>query len=104
MLVLNGAKFARTQAEFTESLFDPSGTCVGFYKPNAKSITLSDPQGEKIGVINSHGCLCAATKLNGRYWYSFATIKQIGQYQSYLQSVDEPRNAIHTHCGFWPKG
>lgn len=104
MLVLNGKKFARTDSEFTESLFQNDGTCVGYYKPNRKSITLLNMKKEKIGVINSHGCLCAATLLNGRYWYSLATIKEIGRYESYIRGVEECRAALREHCNHIARG
>lgn len=99
MIVLNGKKFAKGEKEFVESLFQANGTCVGFFKAHKSSITLFNAQKEKIGVINRHGCLCAATIIDGRYWYNFATIKEIGRYESYLQSVDEPRQALKEHCG-----
>ena len=45
---------------------------VGYYRANRKSITLMDMTGEKIGVINQHGVLCSASKLdNGKWWYSY---------------------------------
>ena len=94
MITLNGKKFAKNISEFTESLFnnDGLGTCVGFYKRTKCTVILMDHQQQRIGVINKHGCLCCATlQDDGRYWYSFATIKQIGEYDSYMQSVEEPR-------------
>lgn len=95
MITLNGKKFAETQSEFIDSLFDSGGTCVGFAKRNKKSVTLFDHQNNKIGVINSQGVLCAATKLdNGRYWYSHADIPEIGRYESYMQQVNECRELV----------
>ena len=32
MLIINGLKYAKTDKEFTESLFQSDGTCSGFYK------------------------------------------------------------------------
>jgi hypothetical protein len=97
MITLNGKKFAANDAEFTESLFDKTGTCVGYYKRMKNSVKLFDMQKNLIGVINKHGCLCCATMMEcGRYWYSFATIKLIGEYESYRQSVEEPMNILRT--------
>lgn len=99
MLTLNGKKFARNDSEFTDSLFQSGGTCVGFYKPRRNSIVLMNMQRERIGVINCHGVLCCATRLDcGRYWYNFADIKEIGRYESFAQSCDEPKAALRAHC------
>jgi hypothetical protein len=95
MLILNGKKFAESESEFIESLFDSGGTCAGYAKRNKRSVTLKNMQGEKIGVINSHGVLCAARKLdNGRWWYSYADIPEIGRYDSYMQQVNECEKAL----------
>lgn len=95
MIELNGKRFARTNAEFVASLFNPAGSCVGTYKRHAKSVSLFNPQGELIGKINGHGVLCRADKMaDGRTWYSLATIREIGQYQSYLRGVDECAAAL----------
>ena len=40
MITLNGKKFAANDEQFTESLFDQTGTCVGFYKKNKKLLNL----------------------------------------------------------------
>ena len=96
MLILNGKKFAANEKEFTESLFQSGGTCVGFYRLNKVSVTLFNMQKERIGVINKHGVLCCATKQqDGRYWYSYATIKEIGEYESYMRQHDECHAALN---------
>jgi len=90
MITLNGKKLAESESEFMDSLFQSGGTCVGYAKRNKKSVTILDMQRNKVGMINAHGVLCAATKLdNGKTWYSYATIKIIGEYQSYMQEVTE---------------
>jgi hypothetical protein len=95
MITLNGKKFAANEAEFTSSLFDKNGTCVGYYKRMKNNVKLFDMQMNLIGVINKHGCLCCATLLEtGKYWYSFATIKLIGEYESYRQSTEEPARIL----------
>jgi len=92
---MNGKQFAETTSEFTDSLFKQGGTCVGYAKRNKRSITLLNMQRIKIGVINRHGVLCCATKLaDGRYWYSYATIPEIGEYVSYSKGVNECRTLL----------
>lgn len=61
MLILNGKKFAANVDEFTETLFQPDGTAVGFYKARKRHIDLFNMQWVHIGTINCHGVLCAAT-------------------------------------------
>ncbi len=92
MINLNGKRFAKNDNEFTDTLFDNGNTATGFYKVNKNTITIQNMQKEKIGVINEHGLLCKASKLdNGKWWYSFATIDEIGEYDSFNQSVNEPK-------------
>ena len=95
MIILNGKKFAESESEFVDSLFDTGGTCAGYATRNKCSVTLKNIQGEKIGVINAHGVLCAATKLqNGKWWYSLADIPEIGRYESYMNQVNECEQAL----------
>lgn len=96
MITLNGKKFAETESEFVNSLFEADGTCVGYAKRNKHSISLLDHNKQKVGVINKHGVLGCATKLdNGKYWYSYADIDLIGRYQSCAQRVNECQSALH---------
>jgi hypothetical protein len=89
MIILNGKQFAKNDDEFTNSLFKRGGTCVGFYKANKRSVTLYDMQRNKIGVINRYGVLASATKQNdGKYWYSYATPKVIGEYDYKQQRAE----------------
>ena len=74
MIELNGKKLALNDDEFTNSLFTPGGTCVGYYKVNKRSISILDMNKNKVGVINARGVLGAATKVDGGYWYSYADI------------------------------
>jgi hypothetical protein len=99
MLTLNGKKFARNDSEFVESLFHPGGTCVGYYKATSRQIFLMDHQKERIGVINPSGVLGRATRReDGRYWYSYADIPQVGRYDSYMRQVEECAAALREHC------
>ncbi len=95
MLILNNKKFAANDKEFINSLFETGGTCVGYHKMVRGQMILMDHQRNRIGVINRHGVLCCATKMDdGKYWYSYATIKQIGDYESYGREVRECRTAV----------
>ena len=76
MLTINGRKFAKNDAEFTESLFVPGGTCAGFYKRTAKGVYLYTMQRELIGFMKSDsrftGLVTAFRTDNGRTRYMFA--------------------------------
>jgi len=94
MIKLNGKKLALNDAELSTSLFSKGGTCVGYYKVNKASVSILDQHRKKVGVINRHGVLLSATKVEKSYWYSYQDIKIIGAYESYMQSVNEPMNII----------
>lgn len=76
MLTINGRKFAKNDAEFTESLFVPGGTCAGFYKRTAKGVYLYDMRRELIGFMRSDsrftGLVTAYKAESGRTRYMFA--------------------------------
>ncbi len=95
MITLNNKKFAENEKEFTDSLFEGGGTCVGYARINKKTISILNIQKEKIGVITIHKVLLSATKLDSKkWWYSFATIKEIGEYNSYSQEIKDIDNAL----------
>ena len=101
MIELIGKKFAESEKEFIDSLFKTGGTCAGYAKRNRESVTLKNMQGLKIGVINKHGVLCKAAKLDdGKWWYSYGTIDEVGEYESYMQSVEEPRKILEQNKRF----
>ena len=84
VIELNDAKFAETKEEFE------GGSCVGFARRLKRQIKLFNNDNELIGKINCWGVLCKATKMDdGRHWYNFATIPQIGAYGSYMRSREE---------------
>lgn len=92
MFTLNGKKFSNQKSE---------ASCVGFYKALKRSIKLfSNATGEHIATINAEGVLCNAMhKLeNGKIWYSHATVPEIGEWESYLQSHDDKHAALKI-CG-----
>ena len=91
MIVLNGKKFAENETEFTDSLFEGGGTCVGYAKRLKRQIKITDHNKNIVGVINKHGVLCCATPLdNGKIWYSYADIDLIGKwdYSDMRETID----------------
>jgi hypothetical protein len=93
MIILNGKKFAETEKEFTNSLFETGGTCVGYARRTKRTIILEDHNKNRIGVINKWGVLCKASKTEeGKYWYSFGDIDLIGKYDNYMKEVEEPKS------------
>lgn len=100
MITINGKKFAANDSEFNDSLFNKDGTCVGYYKRMKNSVKLFDMQMNLIGVINKNGCLCCATLIeSGKYWYSLATIKLIGEYDSFIKSCEESKDILRGGIG-----
>ncbi len=88
MIILNEKKFAPTNDQFINSLFEDGGTCVGYYKVNKKSISLYDHQRNKVGVI-ANNVLGTATRQDKGFWYSYGTPKIIGKYESYMKEQEE---------------
>lgn len=94
MLSFNGKKFAVNDEEFTNSLFNPGGTCTGYYRVNKKTVTIMNQRKEKIGVVTNNVLGCATKQDNGKYWYSYADIKEIGSYDSYIDQSNDIDNAM----------
>ena len=59
MLIFNGKKYAKNDAEFTESLFHRAGTCNGFYKRYKNHVKIYTQQKELVAAIS--------TSLDGYY-------------------------------------
>ena len=93
MLTLNGKKFAANDKEFIKSLFTGPTTCVGYYRVNKRSISIMDQQKNKVGVI-ANNVLATATKQDKGYWYSYATPAIVGDYKSYMEEMNEVRDAM----------
>jgi len=90
MITLNGSKFAETETEFLDSLFNTGGTCKGYAKRYKRHVKLFNMQKDLIGVVNRFGLLACATETIDGTWYSFATIKEVGTYESFRASREEP--------------
>lgn len=83
MIKFNDKKFARNKAEFN------SNDCIGYYTPYKNQVVLYDSQYQKIGTVTKNNVLLSARKLdNGKYWYTFSTIKIIGEYDDNAQRAD----------------
>jgi len=67
----------------------------GMPSVNKKSVTIMNMRKEKVGLINAHGVLGSATKQpDGKWWYSYADIPEVGKYASYMQQVEECKAAL----------
>lgn len=79
MIVINGKKFAESDNEFIDSLFDSGGTCVGYAKVYTRFIALQNMQKQRVGIVNHEGVVATATKRSGGWWYSYGTPDIIGE-------------------------
>jgi len=96
MLLLNGNKFALNDKEFNDTLFQVGGTAVGYYRPLKSQIKLFNIQKKLIGTITENRVLAKATfqEDTQKYWYSYGTIKEVGEYDSYIKQVDDIEAAL----------
>ena len=89
MITLNNTKWAENEKEFASSLFEPGGTCVGYAKRSKRKIKLMDHNKKLVGVVTCYGVVAAAHKTeDGRYWYNYEDIPQIGDYSFSDKSTD----------------
>lgn len=82
MININGKKFAETEKEMLESLFEANGTCVGYARRYDRRIKLYNIQKKLIGIITKFGVIAKATRIDNeehKYWYNHAEIKEIGE-------------------------
>ncbi len=72
MIEFNGRKYAETEREIVDSLFQPGGTVAGKAKRFASRIDLIDiATGETQGAITANGIVATVTQHDGRPWYSY---------------------------------
>jgi hypothetical protein len=89
MVILNKQKFAESDEEYINAE-STTETCNGYAKRLKRQIKLFNRQKELVGVITKFGVLACASKLaNGKYWYSYATIKEVGEYEKYSEMKEE---------------
>ena len=90
MIILNSSKFAESEDEFTNTLFEAGSTAVGYATRYKRQIKLFNHQKVLIGVVNRWCGLCKATKLeSGETWYNHGDIDEIGRYEKYGDQVSE---------------
>ena len=85
MIIINGYKFAETESEITDSLFQSGGTISGIAKRTKRKIMFYDMQNQPIAFVNQYGVVGSARFLNQRelslikgdskekIWYSYDT-------------------------------
>jgi hypothetical protein len=82
---------------------EQNDSAVGYYKIFKKYVDLYNLNNEKIGVVTCRGVIAKATPLNeitrqdkdkGKWWYSFATIDELGEYSSYSKEQEEIINTL----------
>lgn len=84
MIVLNGSKFAENEKELTQK-------CKGRAKRFKREIKIFDIKGVLIGVVNRHGVLCKATKIDAGWRFNFGDISEVGRWESYMNEVETIR-------------
>lgn len=72
MIQFNGRKFAETEREIIDSLFQPGRTVDGKAKRKARSIDLHELNGRHVGTITGNGIVATATaQPDGKTWFSY---------------------------------
>lgn len=100
MIVLNNIKFAESEKEMIDSIFHKNGSCSGYAKRLKHKINLFDLQKNLIAVINQHGVLLKAKEIEGgKYWYSYADIPLLGEYDQALQFDEIEKLHVKTEVG-----
>jgi hypothetical protein len=87
MLTIYGKKYAKNDAEFTSTLFDPSGTANGFYRRTEKGIYFSDMQGNVRTFVRADGLgPVSVSKESGRMRYMFSHTDSDARWMSIPES------------------
>lgn len=93
-ITLNGVQFAESKSAALNTLFTSPRTASGWYSVRNGNITLFAMSGERIGGINCRGVLHASTRIDGRWWHSYADPKGIPAWGSYMRKCSEVRSAL----------
>lgn len=89
MIKLNGNNFAENEEDLQNAMKE-GHPCKGLAKRFKRQIKIMNLKNEQIAVINKFGVLGAATKSDdGKMWYSYATVAEIGKYESRTQRIEE---------------
>ena len=77
LLNINGAKFARNDAAFADTLFDKDGTACGMFKVRKRGVEFMKPNGEIFAflVANRYGerFFVSAYKRDDKKYYMYST-------------------------------
>ena len=80
ILNINGAKFARNDSAFTETLFDRDGSACGLFKVRKRGIEFMKPCGELFAflVANKYGerFFVSARKVENKKRYMYSTTSE----------------------------
>ncbi len=93
MITLNGKKFAESDRETIDSLFDPTGSCVGRAKRYRREIRLYDMRGNIVGFI-AHIVGTSTVQTDGTIWHTYGTPAILGEYPLPKQYADIEACAI----------
>lgn len=100
MITLNNKHFSLNDIDgcnFTSEKNDKGITDVfisGYYRVYKKQVALFDINHNKIGVITNNVLGKATKQNNGKYWYSYGTIKEVGEYSSYRQECNDIKKVM----------
>lgn len=101
MLIFNGKKYAKNDAEFVESLFDASGTCNGYYKRIKGGVQLFNMQRELTAYIVDRSDLerfiVSAGMHDGKARYMYGLSTSAEQWLGFIgeQKFSREREAIN---------
>lgn len=99
MITFNGKRFAKTDREFTASLFDKGGTAYGYYKATKAGVLLMDAQRVPVAFIradNGDNFIVTASPIEGgKVRYMFSTTEGTEQV---LGLVGYSRRAVREQC------
>ena len=87
MIIINNLKFAESEKEFSDSIFDHEGTCYVYAKRTKRAIHFYTMQKKVFAFINHWGVFGTATPLTpeervssrSKIWYSYGTPEIFGE-------------------------
>ena len=101
MIILNGNKFAKNDKEFTSSLFEQGGTCVGYYKKTVNGIQLMDMQKNIVAFIangikrREQPFIVSATRTSKGIRYSYSLSSNMENLQASDKELSDIVNSLY---------
>lgn len=92
MITIGNKKFAESEKEFIESLFEGESTCFGYAKRLKNKIKLFDHQKKLKYVINQWGVICTASLDFDKPYYFFTDCKR----EFGIDSIGEENEIINS--------